>query len=69
MCGEKERKDMECTKCGGKMAEGTKAIFGEVFGCTRRDPEKLEELNLDRVQPYYCTECGYVEFFMEKRKG
>ena len=45
------------------MAEGTKAVLGNVFACTRRELEKTEQLSLDRVQPYYCTECGFIEFY------
>jgi len=47
------------------MLEGTKTVFGDVFACTRRNAEKLEEQHLDKIQPYYCKNCGYVEFYKE----
>jgi predicted nucleic-acid-binding Zn-ribbon protein len=59
---------MKCPRCKNAMAEGTKAIFGDVFGCTRRNPEKLEALQLDRIQPYFCTKCGYIEFYKETKQ-
>ena len=58
-----EKDALKCVKCGGEMAEGTKTVLGNVFACTRRESEKTEHLSLDRVQPYYCTECGFIEFY------
>ena len=57
-----------CPKCSGEMAKGTKEVFGDHFACTRRKQKKLEKQGLDRIQPYYCKNCGYVEFYKEKRK-
>ncbi|MCW3981814.1 MAG: hypothetical protein NWE81_01680 [Candidatus Bathyarchaeota archaeon] len=59
---------MKCPKCSGEMVEGAKAAFGDVFGCTRREKEKPEAQRSDKVQPYYCEKCGYIEFYKEIRK-
>ncbi|UCH32004.1 MAG: hypothetical protein JSV05_01005 [Candidatus Bathyarchaeota archaeon] len=50
------------------MAKGTKATFGDMFGCTRRNPKKLQELGLAKVRPCYCRSCGYIEFYREIKK-
>jgi predicted nucleic-acid-binding Zn-ribbon protein len=63
-----ERSVMKCTKCEAEMVKATATVFGDIFGCTRRDLEKLEELNMDKVQPYYCKNCGYMEFYKEVKK-
>ncbi len=57
-----------CPKCRGEMAKGTKDVFGDHFACTRRTQKKLEKQGVDRIQPYYCKNCGYVEFYKEKTK-
>jgi predicted nucleic-acid-binding Zn-ribbon protein len=59
---------MKCPKCGGKMVKGATAEFGDVFACTRREEEKPEPQRLDKVQPYYCEGCGYIEFYKEYRR-
>lgn len=54
-----------CAKCGGRMAKATAEIFGKNFGCTR-EPKYLEALHGEKIQSYYCEDCGYVEFYKEK---
>lgn len=58
-----EKDVLKCVKCEGEMAEGTKTVLGNVFACTRRESEKTDQPSLERVQPYYCTKCGFIEFY------
>jgi len=53
----------KCLKCGGIMVKGSVENLGLAFGCTRTEPKKPEDLPADRVQPYYCENCGYMEFY------
>ena len=56
-----------CTKCSGRMAKATAEIFGSVFGCTR-EPKYQEVLRGEKIQSYYCEDCGYIEFYREKNE-
>ena len=56
-----------CVKCGGRMATITAEVFGNIFGCTR-EPKNLDALQGEKVQSYYCEDCGYVEFYKEKKE-
>jgi DNA-directed RNA polymerase subunit RPC12/RpoP len=56
-----------CTRCSGRMAEATAEIFGNIFGCTR-EPKNLEALPGERIQSYYCEDCGHIEFYKEKKE-
>jgi hypothetical protein len=49
------------------MAEATAEIFGNIFGCTR-EPKNLEALPGERIQSYYCEDCGHIEFYKEKKE-
>ncbi len=53
----------KCPKCSGIMVRGLGENLGLAFGCTRTEPKKPEDLPADRVQPYYCGNCGYMEFY------
>lgn len=53
----------KCPKCGGIMVKGSSENLGVAFGCTRTEPKKPEDLPADRVQPYYCDNCGFMEFY------
>ena len=57
---------MKCPKCDGTMVKGSERTLGEAFACTRRKSDELEKPNVDRVQPYYCKGCGYIEFYKVK---
>lgn len=56
-----------CSKCGGRMVEAAAEIFGNIFGCTR-EPKNLEVLQGEKIQPYCCVDCGYIEFYKEKKE-
>jgi predicted nucleic-acid-binding Zn-ribbon protein len=59
----------KCPKCAGKMARGSEQTLDVAFRCTRggtEGPERLEKYNF-KIQPYYCENCGYIEFYKEKR--
>jgi len=49
------------------MAEAAAEIFGNIFGCTR-EPKNLEVLQGEKIQPYCCVDCGYIEFYKEKKE-
>jgi len=53
----------KCPKCGKMMVKGSAENLGLAFGCTRTEPKKPEDLPADRVQPYYCDNCGFMEFY------
>lgn len=53
----------KCLKCNGEMIKGCAENLGIAFGCTRAEPEKPEDLPADRVESYYCGNCGYIEFY------
>lgn len=53
-----------CPKCRGEMIRGSKENLERNFACTRGEPnpEVPQKVN---VQPYYCRNCGYIEFYRE----
>ncbi len=54
------------------MAEGSAETLFDAFGCTRLDPKDLKKRHGDRIQPFYCRDCGYIEIYKEtkdQRKG
>lgn len=57
----------KCPKCEGEMVEGVGEIFGNIFACTR-NPKNLEALQGEKIQSYYCKNCGYIEFYKEKKE-
>ena len=52
----------KCPKCGGKMEEGRRlyAASGVTFA-------KKGDMFGDRIIPYYCRNCGYIELFKEMK--
>lgn len=52
-----EREVMKCPKCGGEMKSGSVA----------RDFRILKEGDLygDGARVFYCSDCGFVEFYKE----
>ena len=60
-----ERK--KCPKCGEAMAEGSAETLFDAFGCTRPDPKDLKKRHGNRIQPFYCKGCGYIEIYKETK--
>ena len=50
-----------CPKCGGEMAVGDQ-LSG--YGPVRL--VKFGDLRGDKVIPFYCKYCGYIELYNEK---
>jgi predicted nucleic-acid-binding Zn-ribbon protein len=65
-----ENEAKKCPKCGGEMEEGrslsaARAHFWEVLFSKKGDWYG------DKVVPFYCRSCGYVELYkeMKERQG
>ena len=58
----------KCPKCNREMIKGSKENLGINFACTRRELN-LEVPQLVKIQPYYCKNCGYIEFYRETKEG
>jgi len=55
----------ECPKCGGEVVKGEVRTYGGVFSL-----RKLKDIVGDRIQAFYCRNCGYIELYKEmKEKG
>jgi len=63
-----EKEVKKCPKCNGVMVKGSAQTLNDAFRCTRPEPKELEEKYKDRIQPYYCKNCGYIEFYKEKKE-
>ena len=59
---------MKCPKCSGEMIKGSKENLERNFACTRGEPHP-EVAQTVKIQPYYCKNCGYMEFYREIRGG
>jgi predicted nucleic-acid-binding Zn-ribbon protein len=57
---------LTCSKCGGEMIQGSAETLYDSFGCTRPNPKKLEKRHGNKIQPYFCGNCGFIEFYVEK---
>ncbi len=55
-----------CLKCGGKMTKGSAETLSDAFRCTRPESKELQKKYREKIQPYYCESCGYIEFYREK---
>lgn len=53
----------KCPKCGEEMEKG-KYVAG--YGATRL--VKYGDLRGDKIIPFYCKNCGYIELY-RKMKG
>ena len=66
----------KCPKCGAEMTKGSEQTLDDAFRCTRGgtggpEREKIERERLEKynfnIQPYCCENCGYIEFYKEKK--
>jgi len=56
----------KCPKCHGEMIKGSKENLERNFACTRGEPNPEVPQNV-KIQPYYCKNCGYMEFYRENK--
>ena len=54
----------KCPKCGGEMEQGNRiAGFGGGITFAKRN-----DLVGDKIIPFYCKNCGYIELYKELKK-
>jgi len=53
----------QCPKCGGEMGEG-KYVSG--YGAARL--VKHRDLRGDKIIPFYCKNCGFIELYKKMKK-
>jgi len=54
----------KCPKCGGEMALGEALVGYGVWGFRLKKPGDYVG---DRIVPYWCKKCGYIEFYKEMK--
>jgi predicted nucleic-acid-binding Zn-ribbon protein len=54
-----EKEAMKCPKCGGEMKYGEIASYGGIR------IRKQGDLSGDRINAFYCQNCGFIEFYKE----
>jgi len=56
----------KCAKCGSQMEKGVSlgSVAGHPVGGTT--VIKKGDFVGDKVIPFYCKNCGYIELFIEK---
>jgi predicted nucleic-acid-binding Zn-ribbon protein len=56
----------KCPKCSGEMVSGEAMVGYGYWGFRLR---KLETGNFigDKIIPFYCKSCGYIEFYKEMK--
>ena len=55
-----------CPKCGNQMEKGISlgSVMGHPVGGTTI--VKKGDVVGDKITPFYCKNCGYIELFIEK---
>jgi predicted nucleic-acid-binding Zn-ribbon protein len=53
----------KCTKCGSQMEKGGSIGY---YSFDVRLLKTLSEFRGDKIIPFYCKNCGYIELFSEK---
>ncbi len=56
----------KCPKCGSQMEKGISlgSVMGHPVGGTYF--VKKGDFTGDKIIPFYCKNCGYIELFIEK---
>jgi predicted nucleic-acid-binding Zn-ribbon protein len=54
-----------CPKCGNIMAQGNLLLEGQFPGPGLRLLKSGDHFG-DKIVPYYCQKCGYIELYNEK---
>lgn len=55
----------KCPKCGGEMERGTLDVLLGMHIVSKRGSKIRAG---DKVSPYYCMNCGYVELYKEMKE-
>lgn len=58
----------ECSKCGGQMFEADRLV-AQTSVPTSISLAKKGDIIGDRIIPFYCGNCGYIEFYKEMKIG
>ena len=59
---------MDCVKCGNEMVKGTINTTIDIWGDEqRRPPFAPFQKSYSPVYVYVCEECGYMEFYTNKK--
>ena len=56
----------KCPKCGGDIVEGDRLVAHTRVLAGVSLAKKGDILG-DRIIPYYCEKCGYIEFYKEMK--
>jgi len=56
----------KCPKCGGEMVEAGRLV-AHTRVLTDVSLAKKGDVIGDRIIPYYCRTCGYIEFYKEMK--
>jgi len=48
------------------MIRAEEKALGSFFGCTR-NKKYIEALKGERIGSYICRDCGYIEFYKERK--
>jgi len=57
----------KCPKCNGDMSKGYDLVAKELIGNTVTLRKKDDWIG-DKIVPYYCTACGFVELYKEMKE-
>lgn len=56
-----------CPKCNGTMVRDSEDVFGNVSKRSRNLKYRAKSQD-SAIQTYYCENCGYMEFYKEKKE-
>ncbi len=64
-----EKEVKKCPKCGGEMEEGERLTYlVRALWPTAITFAKKSDLVGDKIIPFYCKNCRYVELYIEKKE-
>lgn len=60
---------MNCVKCGNEMVKGTINTRIDIWGEEKiHPPYAPTQTSYSPMYVYVCEECGYMEFYTDKKK-
>jgi predicted nucleic-acid-binding Zn-ribbon protein len=59
----------KCPKCGSEMTRGNYVWSTPMLGYAGIRLMKFGDSKGDKLVPFYCPKCGYVELYNEKNVG